>query len=53
MRRGGEAVAVATAAASSGDGCARVSSRERARGGERVQRVRERAEGLLASPWRW
>ena len=28
-----------------GDGCARMSSRERARGGERMQRVREKSEG--------
>ena len=39
---------VAVAAASGGDGCARASSRERASGGEREQRVRERGQGLRA-----
>ena len=45
-RRRGVGWPVAMATASGGCGCARVSARERGRGGERVQRVRERRQGL-------
>ena len=52
--RRGEGWPVAMATASGGCGCARVSARERDRGGERAQRVRERRQGLrgvvVASP---
>ena len=43
--RRGLGMAAAARALVGGDGCARMSSRERARGGERMQRVREKSEG--------